>query len=125
MKSWKKLHQTIFFSIILIVFSLSLMIPSLIMGSESKKGLRIMTWNIHGALGTDDKNDVNRIIKHIKDANPDILGLQEVADEEMAAKIADKLEMYYYFGPEFEGEDGNALLSKYPIKENETINLPH
>ena len=39
---------------------------------------RILTWNIHRAIGTDLRYDLERIINHIKPHDPDIVALQEV-----------------------------------------------
>ena len=40
--------------------------------------LRILTYNIHWALGMDGKYDVERIAEVIKAAKPDLVALQEV-----------------------------------------------
>jgi endonuclease/exonuclease/phosphatase family metal-dependent hydrolase len=89
---------------------------------ERTKNIKIMTWNIHKGIGIDNEYDLDRIVNTIKDKKPDIVGLQEI-EENMAAKIADKLNMEYFFGADFEDEEGNAILSKYPIEEIENLYL--
>ena len=39
---------------------------------------RILTWNIHRAIGTDLRYDLDRIIESIRPHDPDIVALQEV-----------------------------------------------
>ena len=39
---------------------------------------RILTWNIHRAIGTDLRYDLDRIIEAIRRHDPDIVALQEV-----------------------------------------------
>lgn len=40
--------------------------------------MRILTYNIHGCVGLDFREDPKRILEIIRDANADIVGLQEV-----------------------------------------------
>ncbi len=91
-----------------------------------------MTWNIHNAVGVDDKFDIDRIIEEIKEQDPDVVGLNEVdlgaaktGFVDIASYIAQKLQMYYYFGPAFCNHYGNAIFSKYPIESAEDFNLPY
>ena len=87
-----------------------------------RNNIKIMTWNIHKGVGIDGEFDLNRIIKEIKENQIDIAGLQEL-EEDIAKEIADKLDMEYYFGADFDDNEGNAILSKHPIKEVENIYL--
>lgn len=46
--------------------------------SENPKRLRVMTWNIHGCVGSDGRHDVARVGRAIDAIAPDIAALQEV-----------------------------------------------
>lgn len=90
-----------------------------------------MVWNIHNAIGYDDIFDLDRIVKDIKENDPDILGLNEVdlgalktGFVDLPSYIAHKLNMYYFYGYTFYKHYGDVILSKYPILEAEIISLP-
>jgi endonuclease/exonuclease/phosphatase family metal-dependent hydrolase len=85
-----------------------------------------MVWNIHNAVGVDDIFSLDRIVWEIKSENPDIVGLNEVdlgamktSFIDLVAYIANKLNMYYFYGPTFYKHYGNAIFSKYPFLEAE------
>jgi endonuclease/exonuclease/phosphatase family metal-dependent hydrolase len=40
--------------------------------------IRVMTWNIHGGIGTDGRFDLARVVRVIQAHDPDIMALQEV-----------------------------------------------
>jgi endonuclease/exonuclease/phosphatase family metal-dependent hydrolase len=40
--------------------------------------VRVMTWNIHGAVGRNPRFDVARVVEFIRRIDPDVLALQEV-----------------------------------------------
>ena len=90
---------------------------------KKTENIKVMTWNIHTGVGIDDQYDIDRITKIIKSYKADIVALQEV-NEQIVRYIAKRLDMEYFYGEEFDGEDGNAILSKYPIEEVEIIYLP-
>lgn len=119
----KKFPKTLFLILILSLLWFSVLISLNTMVTKSGGDLKVMTWNIHGGTGTDDEKDIDRTISEIKKINPDIVGLQEISDEEMINKIADELDMNFFFGNDFKDTEGNGLLSKYPIKEAENIYL--
>lgn len=84
------------------------------------------------------KFSTNQIANVIKLYNPDIIGLNEVrgekftatADESWFPQIKELSEKsgykYYYHGVaiKLNGPYGNAILSKYPLKNIETISIP-
>lgn len=84
--------------------------------------LRVLTYNIHHGEGTDGKLDLERIAEVIKQANPDLVALQEVDREtqrtnrvDQAARLGELTEMPHYFAqamPYQGGGYGNAMLSK-------------
>ncbi|WP_157822105.1 endonuclease/exonuclease/phosphatase family protein [Salegentibacter salinarum] len=99
--------------------------------------LRVMSYNIHHANppAEEDKIDIAAIVKVIKAEDPDLVALQEVdfstersGEGNQAELIAKALDMEYYFAKAIDydnGEYGNAILSKFPIKEGEILDLPN
>ncbi|MFX1558803.1 MAG: endonuclease/exonuclease/phosphatase family protein [Promethearchaeota archaeon] len=92
--------------------------------SNSNKRIKVMTWNISGAVGIDDKFNINRIIDEIDEQDPDIIGLQEVDSKVQISNVAERLDMNYYYAKAGNTDEGNAILSKYKIKDVEVIDLP-
>lgn len=98
---------------------------------EEKKLIRIATYNIHRGRDKVGYSNLNHIGEFIKSYNIDIIGLQEVDKnvsrtnfEDQLKILADKLEMYYYFGSNkrfLSGEYGNGVLSRYPLQNSENI----
>ena len=96
--------------------------------------LKLMTYNIWLGAGVDPStsnirgNNMNRLadlITLVKQADPDILGLQELyfwdtGDPPIIEQFASALNMNYYLAPTPDGSD-NAIFSKYPILEGENL----
>ncbi len=87
--------------------------------------LKVMSYNIHHAEGTDGKIDLIRIAELIKSNNIDLVALQEVdkgVERTKGINIPDSLSkltgMYYSFYKNINyqgGEYGNAILSRFKI----------
>jgi endonuclease/exonuclease/phosphatase family metal-dependent hydrolase len=89
--------------------------------------MRIMTWNIHGGLGSDWRFDLKRIVRIVERHDPDIVALQEVdsrrtarakfvspAFEYLAAAIGTHAaEARIITAPD--GDYGHVLLSRWPL----------
>lgn len=97
------------------------------------KGLpvRVMTYNIHNGFNTAGRLDPEAIARVIEQAKPDIVALQEVArgwyidsSVDLAMWLSRRLQMPYIFGPTADPVWGNAILSRYPIKEWRSEKLP-
>ena len=98
--------------------------------------LRVMTYNIHhcNPPTRPEEIDVDAVVQTIRQADPDLLALQEVdvntgrsGKIDQAQIIAAKLDMHYYFGKAIDydgGEYGVAILSRFPISEMKTHRLP-
>ncbi len=99
--------------------------------------LRTLSWNIHKCVGgLDRRYDPERAGRVIAAARPDIVLLQEVAQngrrfrgERQVDLLGDRLgfrhRTYFVnvrFGPH-RGEYGNAILSRFPITATENIDL--
>ncbi len=96
--------------------------------------LRIITYNIHRAIGLDRRYQPERIIKILGDHDADIILLQEVdegaprsREEDMARDIAAELGFEHYAAGHNvslrKGRYGNATLSRYPITRERNIDL--
>lgn len=96
--------------------------------------LRVLTYNIHGGLGSDRRLDLARIAAVIAAADADIVALQEVdarrarsGGVDQAAWLAAQLRMELRFGPTIEhGTEayGIATLTRLPILETRQVCLP-
>jgi len=97
--------------------------------------IRVLTFNIHHAEGTDGKVDVPRIAQIIRDTQADIVGLQEVdrgvertARRDLLKEIADLTAMRFAFGKNLDhqgGDYGNAMLTSRPIVSVGNKSLPN
>lgn len=93
-----------------------------------------MTFNIRHALGLDERIDLERIIAIIAQSDADVVALQEVdrfmsrsSDVDQAAELARTLQMEWRFAASLRrgrSEYGNAILSRYPIVDDEIIFFP-
>ncbi len=89
--------------------------------------LRVMSYNIHHAEGLDGRLDVERIARVILDAKADVVGLQEVERgaertqrRDLPAELAKLTGLTARFDrniPHQGGEYGNAVLSRFPIRQ--------
>ncbi len=96
--------------------------------------LRVISYNIHRAIGLDRRYQPERIIKILADHNADIVLLQEVdegaprsKEHDMAREIAEALGYPYYAAGHNvsmrKGRYGNATLSRFPIIRERNIDL--
>jgi endonuclease/exonuclease/phosphatase family metal-dependent hydrolase len=101
---------------------------------EKPVQLKVLSYNIHYGVGMDSKKDLKRIADVINRINPDIVGLQEVADSAMTEMLSQMTNMVGVFGASTEIETpnlyglldipvptsqlfyGDAILSKYPFQ---------
>lgn len=96
--------------------------------------LRVLSYNIHHGEGIDHVVDLARIAQVIRQANPDLVSLQEVDTgvqrtnfQAQAAELASQLEMGSTFGGNIllqGGSYGNAQLSRFPNIASENVLLP-
>ncbi len=98
--------------------------------------LRVLTYNIHHANPPSKKDfiDIDAIVKVIKAADADIVGLQEVDKNtrrsggiDQARLIAQKAGLNYHFYKAIDyegGEYGLAILSKHRLKKVVALSLP-
>lgn len=93
--------------------------------------VRVMTYNLHNGFNTDGRLDPESIARTIEQAKPDILGLQEVergwyidSSLDLLGWLSQRLRLPYIYGPTADPIWGNAVLSRYPIKEWGNVPLP-
>jgi endonuclease/exonuclease/phosphatase family metal-dependent hydrolase len=96
--------------------------------------LTVLTYNIHHGEGTDGKLDLERIARIIRTENPDLVALQEVdqktertASIDQAAELARLTGLGHAFGKAMDyrgGAYGQAILSRWPIKNAQVHQLP-
>ena len=96
--------------------------------------LRLMTYNIHRAIGVDRRFRPDRIVRIAEHHAPDILLLQEVDDgvprsreQDLGRELANALGFpYFVVGHNVslrKGRYGNATLSRHPIVRERNIDL--
>ena len=96
--------------------------------------IRVLSYNIHRAIGFDRRFAPERIIKIIREQNPDIVLLQEVDEGaprsrelNLARELAEALGYAHYaMGHNVtlrKGRYGNATLSRFPILRERNIDL--
>ena len=103
-------------------------------GAEEPVRLRVLSYNIHHARGTDGVVDLDRIAGIIRSAEPQIVALQEVdRGVERSGRLDMPAELARHCGMEvvFErnigvqgGDYGNALLTTLPILGARNVHLP-
>jgi endonuclease/exonuclease/phosphatase family metal-dependent hydrolase len=96
--------------------------------------LRVMTYNVHGCVGTDFRRDLARVARVIEGCAPDVVALQELdarrsrsAGVHQPLALAEALGMHVDFSAAREcdgGHYGNALLSRFPIERVRVSSLP-
>jgi endonuclease/exonuclease/phosphatase family metal-dependent hydrolase len=96
----------------------------------ASKALTVATWNIHGAVGTDGRYAPGRIVDVLHEIDADIVALQEVASVQAHENFLVDLERATGFHlaagllRQRRGSDfGNAVLSRYPVKSVEHLDL--
>jgi endonuclease/exonuclease/phosphatase family metal-dependent hydrolase len=122
------------------VLSVLLLLPSLAgaitwQEPESEAGdsfpIRVMTYNLHNGFNTEGYLGMEALANVIEESQPDIIVLQEISRGwvisgrlDMLVWLSQRLDMPYVSGPTADPLWGNAILSRYPILECESYELP-
>ena len=101
---------------------------------EKRSTVRIMTWNIHGAVGRNPRFDLMRVVELIKRADPDIVALQEVDSrrrsdgDDTFALLHELLGVHGIGAKSITGADGDygqLLISRWPITQSEVHDISY
>ncbi|CAN5862565.1 endonuclease/exonuclease/phosphatase family protein [soil metagenome] len=96
--------------------------------------VRVMTWNIHGAVGRNPRFDLERVVALVRGHRPDIIALQEIDSRRArAAHIDNPFDVLqralgsHGIGAKTvttaDGEYGQALISRWPMANTEIHDL--
>jgi endonuclease/exonuclease/phosphatase family metal-dependent hydrolase len=84
--------------------------------------VRVVSFNVRGAVGPDAMLDIDAIVRSIEAGDPDVVVLQEVARGwpifgagDLLAALERRLDMSSRFEPAADGQFGNAVLSRYSM----------
>jgi endonuclease/exonuclease/phosphatase family metal-dependent hydrolase len=97
--------------------------------------MRLVTWNIRGGLGIDNRRSIQRVADVIRECRADIVCLQEVHQRLPQSRLWDQprilselLEMKGYFLPSYRigfGGFGNMILTNLPVRSFTRHPLPN
>lgn len=103
------------------------------MSAARRRAIRVMTWNIHGALGRNRRFDLRKVVALILRADPDIVALQEVDSRRQAG--IDPFVMlrealgHYGVGAKTivtaDGDYGQMLMSRWPLRDMEIRDISY
>jgi endonuclease/exonuclease/phosphatase family metal-dependent hydrolase len=96
-----------------------------------ENAIRLMTFNIHGCVGRNRREDPEAVLAVIREADADIVALQEVHDDDSAdRKLLRGLETLDYssihYGETLRkdfGPYGNVLTSRFPVSSIERMDI--
>lgn len=101
---------------------------------DESTAITVMTFNIHGGIGSDLRYDLERLQNLLKESGADIIALNEVEHgsarvhgDRVADLLARALGYEHVFAPTLGTAGsgfGNALLSRFPILTRTTVPLP-
>ncbi len=93
--------------------------------------IRVMTYNIHSAYSRQGRQDPEGIAQAIESADPDVVGLQEVSrgwlidgSTDLPFWLSRRLGMHVLFSGTTGPMWGNAVLTRYPVLEHGSGELP-
>jgi endonuclease/exonuclease/phosphatase family metal-dependent hydrolase len=101
---------------------LSLDAPSAATDPSSTGMVRVVQYNVRGALGIDGELDPDAVAAAIGSSNPDVVILEEVSRGwsifgagDLLARLQQRLDMPYRYQPAADAQFGNAILSRSPM----------
>ena len=125
------------YSLLLLVAGYNTVLAQKQQSNTGSTGVTVMTYNIHHANPPSREKehiDLDTIAATIRNAKADIVAIQELdsavtrsGNSFQLKLLAEKLNMYYYFAKAIAyqgGSYGVGILSRYPIREMKTIQLP-
>ena len=101
--------------------------------SAAQQSVRLMTWNIHGAVGRNPRFDLARVVELILRHAPDIVALQEIDSRRAIAGGGNPFDtLQQALGDHgvgaktistTDGEYGQALFSRWPMQSSEVRDI--
>jgi endonuclease/exonuclease/phosphatase family metal-dependent hydrolase len=97
--------------------------------SDQRRTARVMTWNIHGAIGRNPRFDLLRVIDLILRAAPDVIALQEVDSrrgEDSFSLLQDRLGKHGIGAKTIvtqDGDYGQMLISRWPLGDTQISDI--
>lgn len=93
--------------------------------------VRLMTWNIHGAVGRNPRFDLARVVGLIRTHAPDIVALQEIDSRRAAGENPFDVLQQAFGGhgigakaiSTVDGDYGQALISRWPLTSCEVCDI--
>jgi endonuclease/exonuclease/phosphatase family metal-dependent hydrolase len=100
---------------------------------ERRRAIRVMTWNIHGALGRNPRFDLQKVVALILRADPDVVALQEVDSRrdigiDPFVMLQDALGHYGIGAKSIitaDGAYGQMLMSRWPLQDSEVRDISY
>ncbi|MBI4261319.1 MAG: endonuclease/exonuclease/phosphatase family protein [Actinobacteria bacterium] len=93
--------------------------------------VRVMTYNLHMGFDTAGRFDIEALAEVIREESPDVVALQEVArgwftngSTDVLPRLAELTGLPYVFAPAADEVWGNAILSRFPLEEVTSEELP-
>jgi endonuclease/exonuclease/phosphatase family metal-dependent hydrolase len=93
--------------------------------------VRVMSYNLHFGHDMNGWHDLEALAREIETSGADVVALQEVSrgwvinsSTDMLTWLAGRLNMHAVFAPAADEAWGNAVLSRYPIREARVLALP-
>ncbi len=93
--------------------------------------VRVMTYNLHQGFDTEGRLGMEALAQVIEGSGAQVVALQEVSrgwyingSLDMLVWLSRRLGMPYLFGPAADPVWGNAILSRYPIREHGSGSVP-
>ena len=93
--------------------------------------VRLMTWNIHGAVGRNPRFDLTRVVELIRAHAPDIVALQEIDSRRAGGENPFDVLQQAFGGhgigakaiSTVDGDYGQALISRWPLQSIEVCDI--
>ncbi len=94
--------------------------------------MRVMSYNLHSGFDVTGKFALEEVAETVESEKANVIGLQEVSrgwlidgSVDMLAWLSQRLDMPFVWGPTADPMWGNAILSKYPIKDVQLYAMPN
>jgi endonuclease/exonuclease/phosphatase family metal-dependent hydrolase len=94
--------------------------------------IRVMSYNLHSGFDVTGRFDLEGVAQAIEAEQADLIGLQEVSrgwvldgSIDMLTWLSQRLKLPYVWGPTADPLWGNAILSRYPIKDVQDFAMPN